>query len=1049
MGAHVVRIDDSTQDPKGSIGTALSGLFVCVFRVSPIAGAAPSRTLVFTPMAANLPLRPWLCLLLIGAGVGGLSARAERPEGTDYAFRQWRSEDGLPGDVLSQVALDSLGYLWASTPGALTRFDGLQMKVFGLGTNALGEPVSASPLAAAEGGALWVGATSGGLRLFKDGKLTADARSAHVGNRSVIALFREEEGILWVGCADGRVFRFGPRGVETFDVPRGLPGPRQIGFARDGAGRVWVASDLSVLSYESGALVPLGPPFGTSEVRIASSTGPGPWVMTAEGLYQLQARGFRPVLSVPALLGAHYVQSMAEDPRGVLWIGTRSQGLLAFEAGNLVGVGEPGDDIASLAVDRQGELWVAGAGSGLGRVKARSERLFNKASGLLVDASSSVCEDRDGNLWFANRDGGIAEVSEGRLHRYGPLPDWGRYSAVSVVPGPDGGVIFTCGSGAYAVRGVDDPAIRRVDAVPQAPIVKVSFVSRTGGVWLALRPGQIGRLLGGSLTVFGAKEGVPPTEVRAMAEDANGRLLLGTAAGELFRMENGRFVVVAVPLGRRVGAFESVACDAVGDLWVGTDAGGILWVRPGSVLACGLGQGLPSSTITEIVPDLAGSLWLGSPRGIARVGIDDLKAVMEGRSARVPAVMMGEEEAGRALACMGQFKPGSWREASGRILFATRRGVVELDPRKEQLVEPAPVVSVEEVRVDDQPVPVREAARLSARFEKLEIRFSALNLAHPERVRLRYRLEGFDRDWIDASRERTAVYPGLPPGRYRFAVEEVSQGEVRPSAGASLDITVVPLWWQTWWFRLGVSLAVVLALLQAARAWSDRRLRLRLERLEREHAIERERTRIAQNIHDDVGASLTRISLLTQTASPEADGTAGTLEEIYETTREITRSLDEIVWAINPHHDTLDSFAGFLSSYAQKYLGVAGVRCRLEVPGNLPSTPLDSQTRHSLFLCCKEALHNVAKHSGASEARVSVGAEGRSVVIEVSDNGRGFSPGAPQAGARPGNGLRNLGARMSALGGSCQVESAEGAGTRVRLTLSLAPGSGYNDGPLS
>jgi len=263
--------------------------------------------------------------------------------------------------------------------------------------------------------------------------------------------------------------------------------------------------------------------------------------------------------------------------------------------------------------------------------------------------------------------------------------------------------------------------------------------------------------------------------------------------------------------------------------------------------------------------------------------------------------------------------------------------------------------------------------------------------------------------------------------------------------GASMAFAVLPYFWQTWWFRAVASLAAAISVGGGVLMATRRRMRLKMHRLEREQAVERERARIAKDIHDDLGASLTRITMLSQSArgelnaSPEA---AVHLDQIYSTARELTRAMDEIVWAVNPEHDSLDSLAIYLGKFAQDYLRAAGVRCRLNMPEELPAWPISADVRHNLFLAFKEALHNVVRHSGATEARVTLTLEAKGFVLSVHDNGRGFSPELPppEKDAGPdriegGHGLLNMKLRLQEMNGHCEIRSTPQAGTVIKFEV--------------
>jgi len=299
-------------------------------------------------------------------------------------------------------------------------------------------------------------------------------------------------------------------------------------------------------------------------------------------------------------------------------------------------------------------------------------------------------------------------------------------------------------------------------------------------------------------------------------------------------------------------------------------------------------------------------------------------------------------------------------------------------------------------------------------------------------------------DWSPASDQRTVSYRFLPPGEYEFQVQVGNgEGEWNPAL-ATVQLTVPPHFWQTWWFKLAAP-TLISGLVGGTIIWNlRRRQRLQLQRMAQAQVLAQERARIARDIHDDLGASLTRISLLSHSAQGNPAQTANYLNRIADTALNLTRAMDEIVWAVNPRHDRLDSMVNYIGKFAQDLLSAGDLAFRLEVPPQLPAWPLRSQVRHNLFLAVKEALHNALKHAAASEVRVVLAIEPRQFTLAVVDNGCGFVPGTPaptagSAGATPkgGNGLWNMKTRLEEIGGQCVVTSQAGAGTTVTFAIPL------------
>ena len=286
-----------------------------------------------------------------------------------------------------------------------------------------------------------------------------------------------------------------------------------------------------------------------------------------------------------------------------------------------------------------------------------------------------------------------------------------------------------------------------------------------------------------------------------------------------------------------------------------------------------------------------------------------------------------------------------------------------------------------------------------------------------------------------------ADYSYLPPGQYQFQIQAVTEAGEKTGGMLSLPITVWPPFWQTTWFRGSVLALLVGALVAAVRYATWRKMQMQLELMKQQRAVELERSRIARDIHDDLGANLTQIALLSELAQADLGQPAQArshLEQIFTTAGAVARQLDEIVWAISPANDTLEEFASYVSKFAQDYLRVAGIRCRLEVPESLPKYPMSSAQRHDLFLAAKEALHNVVKHAQADEVWLRLKIEQGALALEIEDNGKGVGQGAE---ARPrGHGLANMRNRLGHVGGSFAQQSRPGLGTLVRLALPLQRG---------
>jgi signal transduction histidine kinase len=592
--------------------------------------------------------------------------------------------------------------------------------------------------------------------------------------------------------------------------------------------------------------------------------------------------------------------------------------------------------------------------------------------------------------------------------------------------------------------------LRRGDHFERAPGMEeitvpmpALYPSRQGGVWIGTTVGLLRFDAAGKKTWF-TNDGVPAKrDVRCVIESRAGDVWFGTVGEGLFRLTASRLKQFRKADGLPGNFVRCLHEDAVGAIWIGT-SDGLCRFKDDHLTTLNSRQGLFDNVICDIEDDGHGFFWISSFNGIFRVSKADLQRCADGRLASVHCLAFGVSDGMPTLETSG----GGCKSADGKLWFPTCRGLVAIDPQSAKPNRLAPPVLIEGLLVDNKPLAdLASPSRLKIPpgRHRFEFQYTGLSFDAPEKVRFKHRLDQLDADWVDAETKRTAEYPYIPPGDYTFRVTACNNDGVWNETGAALAFTVLPYFWQMAWFRaLGLSGTV---LLSSSGVWygTRRRMRRKLELLERQRAIERERTRIAKDIHDDLGASLTRINLMSQSARRGMDDepqTVKNLDQICTTARQLTRAMDEIVWAVDPQHDTLDSLASYLEKLIHELLSDSGIRCRLDFPVQLPAWPVTAEVRHNLFLAFKEALHNILKHSHATEVHISFALKPAPFAVNIADNGRGFDPTVLTEPALPGgqprprlNGLVNMRKRLQEIGGRCEIQSERGRGTQVTFVL--------------
>lgn len=1030
---------------------------------------------------------------------------SQQPPARDYLIHVWQTDDGLPENWVSSITQTPDGYLWVGTRyGGLARFDGVRFVAFTQQTTDQLKDVQVEHLSVDETGRLWIimgnesitAFENGRFQLFRWPRSEPRLRNDHVLSvRSNKVLFAGEFPYLtrltlpvvtngWeiiappanaepdvrTFCIDGddtvwfithdHLGCFSSDGYEVLLSASGLPEPTVVATAVDAKGHLWVATPHHLLTGGRGGFVERTPNNGPALEgiqQIAFSGDGGLWVLEKNRLrkclnnqWKVEAnpQRFRPDMTSDTF-------SLHGDAEGNAWLISIGHGLWHVKSDGSVSLlteksGLPSVFITCWFQDAEGDVWIGTAGGGIARIRESLFHALGQAEGLPGKVVRSVCVDQQGQLWAGTMSGGLARLEDGRFTSV-PLPatNSNPTESVTVFPAKDGGLWI--GTLNHALMRLHSGKITR----PATPwgTVRVLFGDSQGGLWVG---GLVNlfHLSNGRYTTYGSGNGfVDSHAIGAVAEDAKGTIWIGTGPGDLWSFRDGKFTRFTPPTKWPSVRFSAVLPDTNGVIWIGTLGGGLLRFRDGVFTRCTKSNGLPDDNVSQLLDSRDGYLWAGTYAGIFRARKDRLEDVALGRAPRVPCRVYGRFDGLPALECSSGFQPSCWRSVDGKLYFSTANGVVTVNPLEITSNSVPPRVIIEEMLVDGKPrslpteamLPSKSRVVRAVRIEPgqhyVQFRFTGLNFAAPDGVRFRVKLEGVEEEWQSPA-ERLIGYGPLPPGDYRFRVIACNNDGVWNEKGDTLAFTVLPYFWETWWFRITIMIAALTALGATVALVQRRRYRRRLELAERQREMERERARIARDLHDDLGTSLTQISMLSalanrdQALAPEA---RELIQQVRGRARAMVTALDEIVWAVNPKNDSLVGLVNYLGHFAEEFYRPTNIRCRLDIPRELPRHPLTSELRHHLFLAFKEAVNNAARHSHAAHVRIRIETRPAEVVISVEDDGQGFETQpdtiSPQALQR--NGLVNLRQRIAQLGGRVEIRSVVGKGTTVVFHVPL------------
>ena len=1026
----------------------------------------------------------WLWLQALN--LGGAEPWLESMTGTspEFVVRSWRMQEGLPSDRVRTVLQTRDSYIWVATFNGAARFDGVRFRVFNDANAPALRNSWISCLFEDAAGRLWLGSDTGEITWRDETGFHPLAFTNSWPGVPIDRFAESADGTLWVQSREGLLLAVANLKVRA--VLGSRSGPLYSDIVRDTAGQVWAVRYGGTLARLADGCEATGG--GTPERErdyrtVAPARQGGLWVRDgnhlrrwAEGRW-VEDRGNHPWPARQAVV-------LYEASTGEVWVGTRDDGAFMVAPDHSEhhinrATGLAHDLVSSLGEDREGNVWIGSDAGGLSRVRRRALFMVNPPDQWQHRPIRSVSPSADGGLWIGTEGAGVYKLAlrETQFTRLAATNNPTAQDVRTAVEDRSGrlwigtevrerlmtGLLtqdrfgrFEAGSQAGLLLGQNDQLrpITRADTQVEMPLRYYAILeSHDGALWLGGDHGLV-CLRQDHWSRLGAE--LYRSEVRCITESPDGAIWVGMRGGGIARWQNGRFTQFRRSDGLPYDYAWALLSEPDGSVWIGTPGAGLLRWRDGHFDSVTTSQGLPSDFICSIQADERGALWLGSYAGIVKVARAELDRCARGEIAAVNCFVLDTSDGLTSLEMAGGNQPAACSTPDGRLWFATSGGLAVVDPSRIRTNALPPPVRLEEVLVDGKALSESEPEatllvgkralsptpllKVPAGSAQIELRYTALSFCAPQRVRFRYRLEPVDADWIEAGTRRSAYYPHLAPGHYRFQVNACNNDGVWNDAGAAALLTVLPRFWQTWWFVPCCWLAGVGLVGTAVITTLRRRHLYRIETLERARLVERERGRIARDLHDDLGSGLTDIgttSALGQDPSVPWEEGREYFREISQRATELVMALDEIVWAVNPKNDHLGSLATYFSQFTEHFVRLTPVRCRFEIPQELPRLPLNAEQRHSLFLAFKEALQNAVKHAAASSLRVSIGVAGGTLTISLEDNGRGFEPGLAKAGA---DGLRNMQDRLEQLGGRCDIVTARGAGTRVTFQVPVSPG---------
>ncbi len=1019
-------------------------------------------------------VRGILCPMLI------LSAASPAQSPPDVKFDHITLKDGLSNFTVTSIVQDKQGFLWFGTEDGLNKYDGNTFDQFiysPTDTTALPSP-KINALCVDRTNAIWI-ATRVGLAIHDPHTgLLKRTRIARTAEPEVLSLHEDREGTMWIGTTSG-VFRK-THELDSITYEEQFGTERIRCFAEDSSGSLWIGTAANGLLRYNNASKQLTPfrrtstdtsSLSSNAINALAVDARGTlWIGTTQGVctHEIATGQFRKRIGLPMIPPDEAIVDLLSDHKGNIWIATGRTGLVKYDAqrqaffqfGHEAGNPHSLDKsrIQRLFEDDGDILWVSTYRGGLNRYDPDRDYFVNirpstrAGSGLGAGPVYAICEDRNREVWIGTVGGG--------LNRYNPATGKFKYyhqlrrnaptiqsddslaapsEAILSLYEDRFGILWVGAADALyrynRSRDSFEPFLTpRIEGGQRLQgNVKCIGEDASGNIWIGTHGGGVHRFERATNTFVTYRndpanpKSLSGNIVWAICKDSRGTLWFGTFGAGISRYNPTTNDFTRISSAQPSAGPSSVYCITEGPdsaLWIGTFAGGMHRLDPLTLQLKSFlkKDGLPNNFVKAILPDNHGALWLATDLGLSRFD-------MFTKAFRNYTKEDGLHD--------NVFLSGAYhRGKSGRLYVGGENGLTMFSPDSIQANSHVPPIVLTRVQVFDRPYGERgmpwltDGITVNYNENFLQFEFAALDFANPSRHRYEYIMEGFDRGWIQSGQRRYARYTNLPPGTYTFRVKGSNNHDVWNHKGTAVTVTVIPPFWERWWFRVFAAVLVI-GILVAAYNYRVNKL-LELERL---------RVRIASDLHDDIGSSLTRISLQSELIKEEIEPEERDryLSNIAATSRDLVSTMSDIVWSIDARNDTWESLFDKMKGSAVATLSMKGIELNFAYSGFDIKKKLPTDLRENLYLICKEAVNNIAKHSTARNVNITLRNDHDKCTMIISDDGQGMSEKVLQAArngtsmGKSGHGLRNMRLRAERFGGT--VDWVNDNGLTLLLTM--------------
>jgi ligand-binding sensor domain-containing protein/signal transduction histidine kinase len=951
---------------------------------------------------------------------------------SQYSYEMWQAREGLPHGLIRNITQSSDRYIWISTEMGLVQFDGIKFKLFSSKNVEKMTYWGVGPVYSSPDGILWFGDSNQLFKRDPSGTITLsgfqfpqEIKYQH----TLTGIVKDNQGSLWVSHAGAGIFRITDGTVSHFTKQHGLPSDVILALAKDKDDRIWVGTNNGAAVFDNEKFISftnIDSHISPHVTRVFTTHEGIVWLKVNGKLFQYQSGQFKTWVMQSQL---PEVTSMCQDKDNNLWLGTDA-GLYRYRNGKLSNTKDhnllPDNSISALYEDIEGNIWVGTRRGGLIVIRDPKLTSFSVSEGLPNDYVNAIHEDENGSLWVGTRDG-LAHLFEGNVTVHTTKNGLMSNNIKSLWRDRNGRLwVGTAGQGIHYFENNRWHLIgQQIKGVHN--IITISE-TQDGTLWFGSSDERkLFYWQSGQLVDYGQSRNLEDLYIQALLPDKDGNLWVGTRRG-LFYITNGvmssSFEGIKLP---EIG-IRSLYKDSDGNLWIGTSSNGLYSIRNGKIFSYQERNGLLDDGITQIIEDLAGNLWLGSRVGIFSIKKQDFDAFDQGTISKLSYSTY--DSWGRNWKCMLDARYTGRKGPLSKLYFPSDRGIIIIDTQKLGSSSPPPVIHIEEVIANNSAFINPYDLVVPPNRGDVEIHYTGLSFIAPPKITFKYRLEGFDKEWVEAGNRRVAFYTQLPPGSYKFHVMAANADGVWNQQSASMSLHIKPHFYQTYTFYI-LCLFLLIGIIWVIYLWRLRQMKTRFR------AILDERFRIARELHDTLAQGLAGVAMQLNVATTKFHrAPAASLNHLQLARQMVQHSQEEIrhcIFDLRSSDLEDGNLVLNLLSLAERIKSTEQLNVNLEVLGTPYSLP--KIVENNILRIAQEALINSKKHSKAIQVDVILTFHPRNIELIIKDDGTGFNAQHVPDQAEGHFGIIGMRERAERIGGTIKIESRECSGTSVILSV--------------